>query len=250
MFFSPRWGLHGNKFIPFEKEKWNFFLEHFKSKETILSKFKYFPNHTKYFGIEKNSYDGNLYLSAMSYLCNLAITNRIYLGSIVKSFFNKKLNIKDFSLVWDCVHDSIKEEKIKNSSRIIHRHGAAPTYDQEYIKKNLNNNLNYRHVIIPSKPGGETLLAFSKKNVKNFFHSICHGTGRLLDRPMARKKFSHKLTKKEISKKINKLYYKMDDLSGENPKSFRSINQVIKILEKRNLIKKLYLTKPLYILKS
>ena len=57
----------------------------------------------------------------------------------------------------------------KNSSRIIHRHGAAPAYDQEYIKKNLNNNLNYRHVIIPSKPGGETLLAFSKKKCKKFF---------------------------------------------------------------------------------
>jgi len=42
----------------------------------------------------------------------------------------------------------------------------------------------------------------------------------------------------------------MKDISGENPNSFRSLEEIIKILEKEKLIKKLYITTPKYILKS
>ena len=79
MFFSPRWGLHGKKFLPFEKEKWNYFTKHFVDKSSILVKKNFFPNSSKYYGLEKNSYDGKLYLSAMAYLCNMATVNIIYL---------------------------------------------------------------------------------------------------------------------------------------------------------------------------
>ena len=51
-------------------------------------------------------------------------------------------------------------------------------------------------------------------------------------------------------KKIKKLYSKMKDISGENPNSFRSIEEIISILDKKKLIKKEFITKPIYILKS
>ena len=42
----------------------------------------------------------------------------------------------------------------------------------------------------------------------------------------------------------------MKDISGENPNSFRSIEEIIGILEKAKLINKQYITTPKYILKS
>jgi len=250
MFFSPRWGLHGEKFLPFEKEKWNYFSNHLVNKDSIITKKKFFPNSSKYFDLDPNSYDGRLFMSAMAYLCNMSICNRLYIGSIVEKYINENLKVNKINLIWDSIHDSIKYENINNSKKIIHRHGAAPIYGENHINKFLNKNKNYKNFIIPSFPGGETLVGISKRNFNNYFNSICHGTGRKLDRPVARKKFSHNQTQKLIESKIHKFYFKMENLAGENPKSFRNINDIIKILDKKKLIEKKYLTKPVYILKS
>ena len=232
MFFSPRWGLHGKKFIPFEKSKWQYFEKHLVNKESISIKKKFFPNSSKYLGLDNNSYDGKLFLSAMAYVCNMAISNRIYLATIINKYLKQKLKIKDMTLIWDCIHDSIKEENFRNKKKIVHRHGASPVYGDTYIKKHFNNNKNYKTIVIPSRPGGESLIATINNNINKYNNSICHGTGRILDRPKARNKFSHRSTKKKISDKVNGLYSKMKDISGENPNSFRSIYEIIKILEK------------------
>ena len=42
----------------------------------------------------------------------------------------------------------------------------------------------------------------------------------------------------------------MKDISGENPNSFRSLEEIIQILEKNKLIQKQYITTPKYVLKS
>ena len=36
---------------------------------------------------------------------------------------------KNMNLIWDCVHDSIQKETSKDKTKIIHRHGASPVYD-------------------------------------------------------------------------------------------------------------------------
>ena len=250
MFYSPRWGLHGNKFIPFEKTKWDFFGNHMLDKKSIITKKNFFPDASKYFGLDPDSYDGKLYLSAMAYTCNIAIANRIYLATIINEYLKKKLSIKSMTLIWDCIHDSVKKEIVNKKDKIVHRHGASPVYNDNYIKKNLKNNRNYKRIVIPSKPGGDSLIAVIKGNISQYNNSICHGTGRLLDRPVARSKYNHNLTKKKILNKVNNLYFKMKDISGENPNSFRSIEEIIGILEKAKLINKQYITTPKYILKS
>ena len=250
LFYSPRWGLRGKKFIPFEKHKWNFHGKSLFDKETILNKKNFFPGSSKYFGLEPDSYDGRSYLSAMAYTCNIAISNRIYLASIINKYIKKKFKINNMNLIWDCTHDSIQKKTSEKKTKIVHRHGASPVYNDNYINKYLKKNKNYKKFIIPSRPGGETLVGTINNNITKYNNSICHGTGRIFDRPEARKKFNHNLTKKEIMKKIKNLYSKMKDISGENPNSFRSIEEIISILDKKKLIKKEFITKPIYILKS
>ncbi len=250
LFYAPRWGLHGEKFIPFEREKWNFFGKHLCDKETILNKKNFLPGSSKYFGLDQNSYDGRLYISAMAYICNIAISNRIYLASIINEFIKKKFKINNMNLIWDCIHDSIQKETSGKKTKIVHRHGASPVYSDDFINRYLKKNKSYKKFAIPSRPGGQTLVGTINNNVTKYNNSICHGTGRIFDRPEARKKFNHLSTKKKIMKKIKNLYSKMKDISGEDPDSFRSIKDIISILEKKKLINKEFITKPIYILKS
>ena len=60
-------------------------------KKHILNKKNFLPGSSKYFGLDQNSYDGRLYLSAMAYICNIAISNRIYLASIINEYIKKNL---------------------------------------------------------------------------------------------------------------------------------------------------------------
>ncbi len=239
-FYSPRWGLHGKSFLPFEKEKWNFFSKHIFDKETIEVKKNFFPNSSKFFSLNSDKYDGRLYMAGMNYLCNISTANRIHHGIIIKNYLEKSFKIKNFKLVLDNIHDSIKREKYKGKNFYFHRHGAAPVYESK------NNNL----FVIPSKPGGEILLGKVVKGIKSFHNSICHGTGRKLDRPKSMNKFSNKSSIEKITQGNAKLYYKMKKISGEHPDSFKNLDEVLNILEKKIKIKRLIKTKPIYILKS
>ena len=239
-FYSPRWGLHGKKFLSFEKEKWDFFSKHIVDKESIELKKNYFPNSSKYFSLESNGYDGQIYLSAMNYLCNISTVNRLHHGIIIKNYLKKNFNIKNFKLVLDNTHDSIKKEKYKGESFYFHRHGASPVYQKK--NKSL--------FVIPSKPGGETFIGKIEDGIEKYHNSICHGTGRKFDRPKSIGKFTNDQATKKINQSSAKLFYKMKKISGEHPDSFKDLDEVLNSLKKKIKFKKLYNTKPIYILKS
>ena len=90
------------------------------------------------------------------------------------------------NLIWDCIHDSIQKKQLKKT-KIVHRHGASPVYNDNFISKYLKKNKNYKKFIIPSRPGGQTLVGTINNNITKYNNSICHGTGRIFDRPEARK---------------------------------------------------------------
>ena len=41
------------------------------------------------------------------------------------------------NLIWDCIHDSIQKETTKKKTKIVHRHGASPVYNDNFISKYL-----------------------------------------------------------------------------------------------------------------
>ena len=237
-YFTPRWGLRGSEFLKFEKDKWNFFGNHINDKNSIELKKNYFSPSSKYFSLDGNSYDGKLYMSAMNLLCNISTANRIHHGLVINDYLTKKMGLKNLQLINDNIHDSIKYEKMNNKMSYIHRHGAAPVNSSKNI------------IVLPSYAGGEVFLGKILNNSKTYFNSICHGTGRKYDRPIAKKKFHNKSAKKEIKKGIKNFYFSMKNLSGEHPKAFNTIDEILNILNKKFKIELICKTKPLFILKS
>lgn len=243
-YFTPRWGLHGKKFLPFEREKWNFFSNHLCSKESIIQKKNYFPPASKYFSIPFNSYDGKLYMSAQLSLINANIANRINQGLNFKNILLKNIKNVKMNLISDTVHDSIQKVNAKKNY-IIHRHGASPSV---YKGKNQKDNSNL--VIIPSAAGRPISICKSDFGSKKTWNSCSHGTGRIYDRPKLKlKKFNNKPID-EIIKNGNKILYNKVDLDTEHPKAFKKSFNVIKILEREKIIKKIFDTKSLFVLKG
>ena len=252
LYFTPRWGIRGKNFLKFEKNKLKYHLTNMFDKETILNKSKFFPGSSKYFKLDYPSYDANLYLSAVNGLTNIAVANRIWLAKYFES--NLKRIIKSnfqFNLLWDSCHDTIKKLSTKNKKNFfIHRHGA------NFVKNSnkLSNKHRYKStgtpIILPSYPGGDTMLLKPLKNIHNSMDSICHGTGRKIDRPIARKKFNSKNSLQKIKKRGVKIYYQKTDFSGEDPRAFRGISEILKPLESKKLIKKVLLLNPIAILKG
>ena len=252
LYFTPRWGVRGKKFIQFEKQKWDYHRNHLKDKESILNKLNYFPGANKYFSIKYPSYDAKLYLSAINSLTNLSMVNRLWLGiyfnQILKNKFKSKITS---SLLWDSCHDSIQKiNKTNKKNFFCHRHGASIAINKDKLKKNSYFKKTGLPIILPTAMGLESYILKSEKGVEKTFQSTCHGTGRSVDRPEARKKFTNKDTVNYLKKKGCKLFYKKSILSGEHPESFKATNTVLKSGKKHNLFSKVLKTKPLYILKS
>lgn len=252
LYFTPRWGIKGKNFLRFEKNKLRYHLINMLDKETILNKSKFFPGSSKYFKLDYPSYDADLYLAAVNGLTNIAVANRIWLAKFfernLKSVF--KSNFK-FKLLWDSCHDTIKKLNVKNKKNIfIHRHGANFVKHSNKLPNNHKYKLTGTPVILPSCPGGDTMLLKPLRNINLSIDSICHGTGRKIDRPIARKKFSSKNSLQKIKKGGTKIYYQKTDFSGEDPNAFRGISEILKPLETKKLLKKVLLLKPIAILKG
>ena len=252
LYFTPRWGVRGKNFLDFEKKKWDYHKSHIKDKESILNKSNYFPGANKYFSIKYPSYDSKLYLSAINSLTNLSLVNRLWLGIYCIKILKKQFKSKIIdNLLWDSCHDSIQKiNKLKTKNYFCHRHGASIAINREKLKKNSFFKDTGLPIILPTAMGLESYILKSEKGVEKTFQSTCHGTGRSIDRPEARKKFTNKNTVNYLKKKGCKIFYKKLILSGEHPKSFKAINSVLKSGKKHNLFSKILKTKPLYILKS
>jgi len=248
LYYTPRWGVRGKNFLNFEKEKW---LYHYKSlfdKNTIQNKLNFFPGSSKYFSINYDTHQGKIYYLAINALTNLSLVNRLWLGKYTNKIIKKfiKGDIKS-SLLWDSVHDSIQ---IYNKSKdIIHRHGGAHV---SFDRKDFN--LNYKKtgspIIFPGSAGQSIDILKPEKNIRYLHNSFCHGVGRKIDRPSARKKFNNVQAIKEIKKSGAKLFFSKTNFSGEHPKSFKNKSIILKNSIKNKYCSRVLNTKPLLIFKS
>lgn len=239
LYFTPRWGLRDKQFLEFEKEKWIYHYKSLTDKSSISIKKNFFPNSSKFFSINFNSKQGKIYYLAINALTNLSLVNRLWLGYYTLETLQKNSKTKiEKNLLWDSVHDSIQiYDKKKN---IIHRHGA--TF--------VNNNNLKSPIIFPGAPGEQIDILKPEKNIKYLLNSFCHGVGRKIDRPLARKKFNHNKTIQEITQNGIKLYYSKTNFSGEHPKSFKNKKSILKQVIKNKFCSNVLSTQPLSILKS
>ncbi len=220
------------------------------------NKFTYIPPDNQLISAPFYSNEGQKYFNAMNAAANFAWANRQIIKGIVEDCFMRSLKISKKTLaltqIYDVCHNIAKIEYYDNREMLVHRKGATRAFGPG------NRNIPEKYmemgqpVIIPGDMGTHSyLLAGTEKAENETFGSTCHGAGRILSRKKALKMFK----KENIFEKLNKegIYLIAKDkrtVAEEVPEAYKDIDEVIKVVSKTGLAKKILRLKPVAVMKG
>lgn len=202
--------------------------------------------------IPLNSKEGQDYIKSEYAAINYGFVNRTTILNSVKEALEKNLekNVK-LSLLYDLNHDSIQIENFDGKDLIIHRNGANKAYPKSLLKKHPIFRETGQPVPIPSSMGTSSYICTPTENCKNTFYSLNHGSGRILDKVEARRKFNLKQLNNDLKKRGVRMYrYNTGNIVEEALPSFKNIDEVIKVLTSNKLINPVVELKPIAVLKG
>lgn len=206
--------------------------------------------------VKINSPEGKKYISAMNCAANFAFYNRQIISyqirKILEDFFPKNKT----KLFYDNCHNIAKFEKHlvngKQKELLVIRKGAIRSFNEG--RKDIPEE--YKNILQPATIPGSMgtfsyLVSGTLESGKICFGSSSHGAGRAHSREEATKKFnSEELLKKMNNKKIAVFYSSKNALVEEAPEAYKNISEVIKVLERNKLVKKVARTKPILVIKG
>jgi len=203
---------------------------------------------------------GRRYLAAMACAANYAWANRQILMHLTRETFITSLSISPnelgMELLYDVCHNIAKKElhKIDGHELLlcVHRKGATRSLPPEHpILPRI-----YRHsgqpVLIPGDMGTYSyVLAGTQGALNQSFGSCCHGAGRVLSRTKAIKMAKGRAIHRELEDKgIFVLSRGKRTLKEEMPEAYKDVSQVVEVVHKAGLAKKVARLRPLGVIKG
>jgi tRNA-splicing ligase RtcB len=170
--------------------------------------------------------------------------------------FNKSYSALGMNLIYDVAHNIAKIETHKVAGKdkklCVHRKGATrafgpghPALPDDY--RDLG-----QPVIIPGDMGRNSyLLLGSQKAMEDTFGSTCHGAGRLKSRHEAMKNYNASDLVRELrSKGIIVMASSRGTISEEAPGAYKDVNEVVDVVAKAGIAKKVCRMRPLGVIKG
>lgn len=206
-----------------------------------------------------SSPEGRQYLGAMQCAANYAWCNRQCLMHLVrKSFervFGQGYHKLGMNLIYDVAHNIAKIERQvvdgKEKLLCIHRKGATRAFPPGH--KDLPDKYKEigQPVIIPGDMGTHSYLLVGAEGAKDTFYSSCHGAGRLLSRKEAKRRIQFSSLKEQLEAKgILTRAHSMGTLVEEAPQAYKNIDEVVDVVVKAGISKKVCRMKPLGVIKG
>lgn len=200
------------------------------------------------------------YLSAMRAAANYAWANRQcimhWTREAFMNFFSTTPRELGMSLIYDVAHNIAKvEEHIVNGRKkklIVHRKGATrafppghPDLPDAYRKIG-------QPVLIPGDMGRASfVLIGTEKAMSETFGSTCHGAGRMMSRHQAIKKAKGRAIWREMEDKgIIVRSAGRETLSEEMPEAYKDVSDVVDVVHKAGISKKVARLRPLGVIKG
>ncbi|MDD3297068.1 MAG: RtcB family protein [Candidatus Omnitrophica bacterium] len=206
------------------------------------------------------SSEAKAYIGAMRAAANYAWVNRQVLMHLVREsfgkLFSKSWQSLGMDLIYDVAHNIAKFEKYtidgKTKTLCVHRKGATRAFgpgNPELPERYRNVG---QPVIIPGDMGTASyLLVGTKKAQEETFGSTCHGAGRLKSRSEAIRTVDYDLLIKELRQKgIEVRSSGEKTLVEEAPSVYKNIDNVIEIVDRAGLAKKVCRMRPLCVVKG
>ena len=199
---------------------------------------------------------GKDYFSAMAAAANFAFANKQLITHWIREGMKELFPEIKIDVVYDVCHNIAKfEEHIvdgKKKTVCVHRKGATRSFGPG--RKEIP--LAYRNigqpVIIPGSMGTSSyLLVGTKKAEELTFGSTVHGAGRVSSRSYALKNIRGEKVKEELNKRgIEVKSDSWKSLAEEAPQVYKDIDEVIRVVDRLGLNKKVARLKPLAVVKG
>jgi len=202
------------------------------------------------------SEEGQRFFKAMSAACNYAWANRQMITHYVRKSWERVIgNFRELRLLYDVAHNIAKlEEHLIDGKKVkllVHRKGAT----RAFPPGSLDIPEKYREVgqpvLIPGSMGSYSYILKGVSTAEETFFSTCHGAGRR----MSRKSALRQINGREVVEKLKKQgiivrCYSLKGIAEEAPLAYKDIDEVVEIVDKAGLSKKVAKLKPLAVIKG
>jgi tRNA-splicing ligase RtcB len=200
------------------------------------------------------------YLQQMACAANFGFTNRQlithWLRESFQNAFRKDLDELDLHMIYGVCHNILKiEEHEVNGKKMklnVHRKGATrafppkhPVLPQDY--KDIG-----QPALIPGTMGSASYLCVGKPRAMDLsFGSTAHGSGRVMSRSKAIKKYWGTKIQEDLGKKgILVKSASMKVLAEESPGAYKDIDQVVQVSHDLGIVEKIVRLVPVGVVKG
>jgi tRNA-splicing ligase RtcB len=205
------------------------------------------------------SKEGESYLKAMACAANFAWANRQLIVHWVRESFEKVLNDSaenmEMRIVYDVCHNiaKLEEHEIDGKKRkvYVHRKGATRAFGPDNPKVPLKYRSIGQPVIIPGDMGTESYLLRGTKEAEETFGSTCHGSGRVLSRHEALRRWRGEDVVRELKSRgiyVHPASFKV--AAEEAPGAYKNIRNVVEVTHGAGISKKVVQLVPLGVVKG
>lgn len=187
-----------------------------------------------------SSREGQKYLQAMAAAANFAFANRQLITAGIRRAWGHEVRDDRIDIIYDVAHNVAKVERYPDVGEVVvHRKGATRAFPGQ-------------PVLIPGSMGTASyLLVGEEAAMHQSFGSSCHGAGRRMSRTKAR----HEISAEELKARLRKMGIIAEagsskGLVEEAPEAYKDIDQVIDVVARAGIAKKVARFRPVAVVKG
>jgi tRNA-splicing ligase RtcB len=207
-----------------------------------------------------DSPEGRHYLGAMRAAANFAWCNRQLLmhqaREVFETIFGRSWQELQMNLVYDVCHNIAKFEEHTIEARAkrvwVHRKGATRAFPPNHPEIPAQYRTIGQPVIIPGDMGRASwVLVGQAGSMDKTFGTTCHGAGRAMSRTAAVKEAGGRRIDKELEARgIIARAQSRRGLAEEQPKAYKNVDEVVEVVDRAGLSRKVARLRPVGVIKG
>jgi tRNA-splicing ligase RtcB len=207
-----------------------------------------------------HSDEGQRYLAAMRAAANFAWSNRQILGHLAREtfaeVFEQPAERLGMHVVYDVAHNIAKMEPYdvegETKSLCVHRKGATRAFPPGHAEIPQRYRSIGQPVLIPGDMGRASYVLVGQEGaMQHTFGSTCHGAGRRMSRTAAIKTSKGRSIRQELlDKGIIARARGRTGLEEEQPDAYKDVNEVVHVVDRAGISKRVCRLRPIGVIKG
>ena len=204
--------------------------------------------------------EGQHYIAAMRAAANFAWCNRQLLmqqaRDVFADLFGQTWQSLQMNLVYDVCHNIAKFEEHTVNGKLkrvwVHRKGATRAFPPHHPEVPAAYRAIGQPVIIPGDMGRASWVMVGQQgSMDKTFGTTCHGAGRLLSRTAAVREAAGRRIDKELeSRGVIARAQSFRGLAEEQPAAYKNVDDVVDVVDRAGLSKKVARMRPIGVIKG